>query len=215
MNRPLPFSLTRVVVGLAIAVVTAVACAAVIHISGGKVWPLVELAVCIGVGAALSMAAPHLFLAMNVRRLKTLVRRPLRIHVAAAKNVLLTPRRLQFSVQAGLIYLTVFCLWLGIMVDRTHRAEVATRAIEQAGGRVVYDFPRIFGDVRTVAIARRDAPSDDATLLGLVPHIRSLRPRRIVIGSQASSTVVAEIKEAFPKAEVIIRTNNARDSQAR
>lgn len=201
----------RVLGGLGVALVIAAACTAGIHVSGGRVRPLVELVLWCATAAAFALAAPHLRAAMNSRRLRLLARRPLKTHLTTAKNLLLAPRRLQFSVQAGLIYLSVICLWLSLGVNRMHRLEVAARAVEQAGGRVAYDSPRIFGDVRAVSLARRSAPADDATLLGLIPHIRSLGPRRIVIGSRASSTVVSQFEAAFPATEVVVRGGTARN----
>lgn len=205
MYRRVPFSPIRVLVGLTMALVIAAACTAGIHFSGGRMRPLIEVAVWCGIAGALALAAPHLRVALNSNRLKLLVRRPFKGHLMTARHLLLAPRRLQFSVQTGLIFLSVICLWLSLCVNRVHRVEAAARAIEQVGGRVAYDSPRIFGEVRAVSIARRSAPADDATLLGLIPHIRSLRPRRIVIGSRASSTVVAQFEAAFPSAEVAVR----------
>lgn len=211
MYRHLPFSPIRVLGSVIVAFVIASACTAGIHFSGGKVWPLVELAVCCATAAALALSAPHFGAALKSRRLKHLVRRPLKSHLTTAKDLLLTPRRLQFSVQAGLIYLSVLCLWLGFSVNRMHRLEMAAKVIEQAGGRVTYDSPRMFGEVRAVFIARRSAPADDATLLGLIPHVRALRPRRIIIGSRASATVVGQFEAAFPSAEIVVRGSTARN----
>jgi hypothetical protein len=210
MNRRLPFSPLRLLSGVIIAFVIAAACTSGIHFLGGGVRPLVELVVCCGMAAVVALAAPHLDVVVNPRRLRRLLRRPFKSHLTTARDLLFVPRRLQFSVQAGLIYLSVLCLWLSLSVNRMHRQEVATRAIEEAGGRVAYDSLRIFGDVRAVSIARRSAPADDATLLGLIPHIRSLRPRRIVIGSQASSSVVAQFEASFPSADIIIRGGSTR-----
>ena len=212
MHRQLAISPTRVLAGLAIAVVISVACAVAIHLGGGNVQPVVELGLCLGTATALSMTVPHLLGAWKTTMLGSLLRRPIRAHLATIRAVLFEPRRLQFSVQAGLIYLTVVCIWLGFCVNRVHRLRDAAQAIEQAGGRVVYDSTEPFIKVRTVAIARRGAPWDDATIRRLLPHIRSLKPRRIVVGSMASEAIVAEIESAFPTAE--IRSNRGRESGA-
>jgi hypothetical protein len=190
MQRHLQFSLTRVLAGLAIAVVVSIACAVVIHLSGNNARPVVELAGCLGLGAALSMAVPQL---LHARPWHRSWRRPLRAYWAKAKAALFVPRRLQFSVQSGLIYLTVLCLWLGYCVDRLHRLRDAADVISRAGGRVAYDSREPFVRVRSVGIARRGGPWDDGTIRRLLPHIRALNPRRIVVGGMASERIAAVV----------------------
>ncbi|HVX16356.1 MAG TPA: hypothetical protein VHC22_34540 [Pirellulales bacterium] len=209
MYHRLPLSPTRVLCWLAISSVIAVATVALIHVAGGNLRPLVELFCCAALGGVLSLLVPHLSSAINPDWLASLGRHSWKMHLKNVGELLLAPRRLQFSVQAGLVYLTVFCLWLGVNVNRGHRCEVAARAVEQAGGRVFFDSPRMLGQVRAVSIARRDGPSDDTTLLGLIPQIHTLRPRRIVVGNKASSTVIAAIQAAFPATDVVIRGGNA------
>lgn len=214
MYHRLPLSPTRVLCSLAISVVIAVACVAVIHVAGGNLRPLVELFCFAAIGGVLAMLTPHLPSVIHANWLASLEPHSWKMHLKHARELLLAPRRLQFSVQVGLVYLSVFCLWLGVNVNRGHRCEVAARAIERAGGRVSSDSPRMLGQVRSVSIARRDAPFDDVTLLGLIPHIHALQPRRIVIGSRASSTVIATMQAEFPTIDVIIRDNNAPGAQS-
>jgi hypothetical protein len=201
MHRHLQFSLTRVVASLAIAVFVSVSCVAMIHFNGGNVRPIIEFAVCLGIAGALSMTVPPLWRARG----RGAMRRPFRAYLAQARATLFAPRRLQFSVQSGLIYLTVLCFWLGYCVDRLHRYRSAAEAIVRAGGRISYESREPFIRVRTVGIARRGGPWDDETIRGLIPHIRALEPRRIVVGSLASQASVAQITAEFPGVELVIR----------
>lgn len=193
------FSPWRVACCLAIAAAVAVPCALAIYFDRGSVWPLVELPFFLAAGAVLSMAVPQV---AKASAWGAVARRPVKSHLSAAIKVLVTPRRFQFSVRAGLIYLTAVCLWLGLSVNRIHTLRTAARLIEQTGGRVSYDSPGFFRSVRSVGLARRDGPWDDATIRRLIPAIRTLNPRRIVIGSLASEEIVADIELAFPTTEV-------------
>jgi hypothetical protein len=200
MHRHLQFSLTRVFASLAIAVLVSVSCVATIHFSGGNVRPIIEFAACLGVGGALSMTVPRLWQARG----RPTWNRPFRSCWAQTKTALFAPRRLQFSVQSGLIYLTVLCFWLGYCVDRLHRYRSAADAIVRAGGRISYESREPFIRVRTVGIARRGGPWDDDTIRRLLPHIRALEPRRIVVGSLASQAIVDQIETEFPTVELIV-----------
>jgi hypothetical protein len=200
MYRHLQFSLTRLLAYLAIGVLVSVACVAAIHVSGGNVRPIIEFGVCLGIGGALSMTVPPLWQARG----RGLLRRPVRSYLAQARAALFAPRRLQFSVQSGLIYLTVLCVWLGYCVDRLHRYRSAADVIVRAGGRVSYESREPFMRVRTVGIARRGGPWDDDTIRGLLPHIHALEPRRIVVGSLASQAMVAQIEAEFPAVELVV-----------
>jgi hypothetical protein len=193
------FSLTRVGIGLVIAVVVSLPCAMLIFFNGGDVRPVVEFAVCLGIGAALSMVVPEL---LRAWRRQTSLRRPLRTYWTTAKSVLFTPRRFQFSVQSGLIYLTVVCCWLGFCVDRLHQTRAAAAEIVKSGGRVSYQSREPFLRVRAVSIARQGGPWDDDAIRRLFPHIHVLNPRRIVVGTLASKTIVADIEAEFPAVEV-------------
>jgi hypothetical protein len=207
MHRHLQFSLKRVLCCLAIAVLTSIACAAAIHANGGNVRPIVELAACLGVGAVLSIVVPELLQApQQAERLQ----RPRWTYWAKVKSVLFTPRRLQFSVRSGLIYLTVICCWLGYCVDRLHRFRHAAAAIVQSGGRVSYESREPFVRVRTVGIARQGGPWDDDAIRRLLPHIHVLDPRRIVVGNLASETVIAEIEAEFPNVELLANRRSRR-----
>ena len=199
MHRHLQFSLTRVVAGLVIALLVSVACVAMIHFNDGNVRPIVEFTLCLGTGGALSLTLPQLWRARG----REVSRRPYRWYLAQARAALFARRRLQFSVQSGLIYLTVLCCWLGYCVDRVHRYRRAADAVVRAGGRVSYESREPFVRVRTVGIARRDGPWDDDTIRRLLPHIRVLQPRRIVIGSLASPTIVTQIEAEFPAVELV------------
>ncbi|HET6883085.1 MAG TPA: hypothetical protein VFI31_23150 [Pirellulales bacterium] len=196
--------LARVLVSLTVALIVALAASTGIQSGFLSLRPLVELALCAVVAATLSLTVPYLrpggFLPW-----KGLPRLQLRRFLTATRDALLVPRRLQFSVRAALIYLAVFCCWLGAKADRAHRCQASAAAIESAGGRVIYQSSMVFAEIRAVSIARRDAPADDATLLALFRHIRTLRPRRIVVGGRASAKVVAELQASFPESEVIVR----------
>lgn len=57
-----------------------------------------------------------------------------------------------FSLRSFLLLLTVFCIWLGIQVDRVRKQRVAIAAIEEIGGGVWYDYQYDeFGKVRLMA----------------------------------------------------------------
>jgi hypothetical protein len=198
MRRHLQFSLTRVFVCLTIAALVSVARVATIHFNGGNGRPIVELAVCLGIGGALSLILPPLWRGRGVSR------HSFRSYLAQARAALFAPRRLQFSVQSGLIYLTVLCCWLGYCVDRLHRYHSAADAIVRAGGRVSYESREPFIRVRTVGIARGGGPWDDETVRRLLPHIRVLEPRRIMVGSLASPTIIAQIEAEFPAVELVL-----------
>lgn len=199
MHQQLQVSVTRVATGLAIAVLLAIGFALLIHFNGGDARPIAEPALCLGVGALLSMILPTL---VNIRGWQPPWRRPLRTYWAKTKSVLLMPRRLQFSVRSGLIYLTVFCCWLGFCVDRVHRLRYAAAAIVLAGGRVSYQSREPFVRVRSVGIARQTGRWDDQSIRRLVPHIRVLEPRRIVVGTLASEAMLHEIQAEFPNVEL-------------
>ncbi len=54
-----------------------------------------------------------------------------------------TPKRrhfLRFSLRAMLVMLTVFCVWLGVQVNRANKQKAAVRWLEENGGRVRYDW---------------------------------------------------------------------------
>lgn len=197
----LQFSLTRVATGLVVAIVVSVPCAMLIFFNGGDVRPVVEFAVCLGIGAALSMIVPEL---IGARRLQVSLRRPLWTYWTKLKSVFFTPRRFQFSVQSGLIYLTVFCCWFGFCVNRLHQVRAAAAEIVKSGGRVSYQSREPFLRVRSVGIARQGGPWDDDTIRRLFPHIRVLNPRRIVVGTLASKTIVTAIKDEFPAVELYV-----------
>ena len=199
MHGQLQFSLTRVVAGLAMAVFLAVGFALLIHFNGGDVRPIVEPALCLGAGAMLSMLLPSF---LNTRLWQRPLSHPLRTYWARLKAVLFTPRRLQFSVRSGPIYLTVFCCWLGYCVDRVHRVRHAAAVIVQAGGRVSYQSREPFVRVRAVGIARQPGRWDNESIRRLLPHIRALQPRRIVVGSLASEVMLDEIEAQFPNVEL-------------
>ena len=202
MHAFLRFSPWRVACSLAIALVVAVPCALAIFYDRGSARPLIELPIALAAGAVVSMVAPQMLKASRRDAWGAFVRRPLKSHFSAVLQTLLAPRRLQFSVRAGLIYLTAVCLWLGLAVNRIHTVRSAARTIELAGGRVSYASPGLFRTVRNVGIARRGGPWDDATIRRLIPAIRTLNPRRIVVGALASEEIVAELEAAFPSTEV-------------
>ena len=51
-------------------------------------------------------------------------------------------RLFRFSLASFLLAITIFCVWLGIQVNRVRRQESAVAWVEEAGGRVAYGYQR-------------------------------------------------------------------------
>ena len=51
-------------------------------------------------------------------------------------------RVFRFSLASFLLAITIFCVWLGIQVNRVRRQESAVAWVEEAGGRVAYGYQR-------------------------------------------------------------------------
>ncbi len=73
--------------------------------------------------------------------------------MAHSSATTLKPRRrwLRFSLRTGFVLLTIFCVWLGMRVDRAQRQRRAVEWVKQHGGSVQYDEPDRF--------SRKDAVS--------------------------------------------------------
>src|SRR5690349_9024205 len=59
--------------------------------------------------------------------------------VAGPRVVKLKRRWLRYSLRTLLLLVTLFCVWLGIQVDRAHKQQHAVRELRRLGGRVLYD----------------------------------------------------------------------------
>ena len=99
----------------------------------------------------------------------------------------LTPKRrwAQFSLGTMFIVVTVFCVWLAVLVNRAHRQREAVAAIEQLGGIVGYDEPALpnwlqklggdaFVHVVDVNLFKCPVTDDELACLEGLPHTRFL-----------------------------------------
>src|ERR1051325_8963858 len=53
-------------------------------------------------------------------------------------------RWLSYSLRTMLLVVTLFCIWLGVQVDRAQRQKRQVKAIEQLGGHVLYDKDYVY-----------------------------------------------------------------------
>lgn len=107
----------------------------------------------------------------------------------------------RYGLRTFFILLTGVCLWLGQQVQRAHDQERAVEAIQEAGGRVWYDYQTdgrghfhlskgppgpdwlrgLTGEhllTRVVDVEFRDVSLGDADLVRLVPHLERLAKLR-------------------------------------
>ena len=49
-------------------------------------------------------------------------------------------RWFRFSLKTFVVVLTVFCVWLGLLVYRVNKQRDAVQWVKEHGGRVYYDF---------------------------------------------------------------------------
>ena len=120
-------------------------------------------------------------------------------------------RWFQYSLRSFLILLTVFAVWLGVVVNRAREQREAVKAIEALGGLVFYDWelvssarPRMNGDdlfhnVELVIYGY----SERENLLQLIPHLQRVRGlKTLIVADAVSEATLNQLRASIPECYV-------------
>jgi|SRR6185437_11269524 len=130
-------------------------------------------------------------------------------------------RYLTFSLRTLFILLTVFAVWLGVVVRRAAEQREAVKAIEALGGYVIYDGQAPSGDAKRPAGSawlRRTVGDDffrdackagfdysppNSDILKAIRHLKRLRKLdTVIIPYGTSATTLEELKAALPNSKI-------------
>lgn len=130
-------------------------------------------------------------------------------------------RWLQFSLRTAFVVLTVFAIWLGVIVSRAREQRAAVVEIQKLGGLAYYDWfyqdtegppgpawlRRLIGDdfFQDVEMVSFDSspPADNTDIPGALPFLERLRKlRTIVVPAGTFKDTRDRLRTAMPKCEV-------------
>jgi hypothetical protein len=124
-------------------------------------------------------------------------------------------RWLQFSLRGLIALLTVFAIWLGVVVNRAREQREAVKAIESLGGVVLYDWQIEF--YYTDRFNERPLLGDDffhdaefvqllpeSDVYKAIPYLKRLRGlRKLVVHPSLPAKAESELTAALPSCKVM------------